>query len=364
MLSAGQLALGPTEAIAAETNVLARTTGDFTERLKTIPITRGSGARKKAVASMGPEILPQLQQDDGVEVTAELKVTTDCTKQSQRCAGLPYKYNPIVTSRLVLADSAKETGSGTEAISDRHQFRCRQRHPGREHHCVIVFTDAGFSESEARDQGCAPDTCRVNLVLDAHNRRARGSGKDKLVIGGNQPDGHIAQDMARINAIRFRPDSQPRPPATTTSSRETKRLPLTADKNVVYSERLDGLRAGEQLAVHARMRTDIDHLPYSVRVTSNLLLTEGRGKTHPSEFINEVATHEGEITEANGFNCVHQKSPCLTEKVGVLRVKEDVGKELYVNLVVLNSAKRADPKGGDAAKVTDAGELKVVRYPP
>lgn len=352
------------EAVAAQPKVLARTTGDNTELRETIPITRREGARKRVVASMGPEKLPGLLQRDRVDVTSEVQVTVDCDRPSQRCAGHPYKYTPAVSSRLVLAKRANDaSGSETTSISDRQRVRCRQRRSARAHHCVIVFSDAGFSHSQARNLDCAPTSCRVNLVLDAHHRRASGGGKNKLVIGGNRPNGEIEQDKARLNAIRFRPGSQPRVPPTVTAKRRTRRLPLTSTRNVVYSKRLEGLRAGEQLTVDARMRTEIDHLPYSVRVNAALVLAEGRRETTAGEVVKRVASLDGAISEGNGFNCVHAEAPCPTEKVGVLTIERDVDEPLYVNLAVANSAKQATPKGEDTAKVARGGRMKVVRYP-
>lgn len=355
----------PAEAAEAQPKVLVRTTGDNTERRNTIPITRRSGAKKRVVASMSPRTLPSLREQDGVEATAEVQVTADCRERVRRCAGRPYNYNPIVNARLILADSARGTsGPAARAISDRQRIRCRQRRPARTHHCVIVFTDAAFSHSQANDLGCAPDACRVNLVLDAHSRRASGGGREKLVIGGNAPDGTIRQDKARINAIRFRPGAQPRIPPEVTSRRRTRRLPMTSTDNVVYSQRLDDLRAREQLVVDSRMRTEIDHLPYGVRVNSQLVLTDGRQETRPGRRVRRVASLSGAISEANGFNCVQPEAPCLSEKVGVLTMGRDVDRPLYVNLVLNNSAKLQAPKGGDTAKVARGGRLRVVRYPP
>ncbi len=364
VMTGSHVSLAPGQAVTAEPKVLAHTTPDETERVKTIPIMRRSGASNQVVASMGPRLAPDVQQDDRVEVTAEVEVTTDCDERHRRCAGRPYDYDPIVTGRLVLADgSAAADGTGVKSIARRERFRCRQRNPGRTHHCVMVFSEANFSFADAAEHGCAPGSCRLNLVLGAHNQRARGSGKDKLIIGSNRPNGEIEQDKARINAVRFRPESQPKPPPTETSARQTNRLPLTSARRVVYSQRLDDLRAGEQLVADARMRMAIEHLPYSVRVNSHLMLTEGRSDPTPGRVVKDAASRDGQLSEANGFNCVQLAAPCPIEKVGVLTMKEDVDRPLYVNLLVGNSAKQASPRGGDRARVARHGRLKVVRYP-
>jgi hypothetical protein len=343
--------------------VQVRTTGHQSELRKTIPITSGAGAAKRVVVSMEPHEVPRIRRGDRIKVTAEVQVTNDCILPTARCAGSPYHYDPVVGSRLVLAKRRRATGGHAAApISARQRTRCRQRLPNRTHHCVIVFTGAAFRHALGARLGCAPSSCHVNLVLDAHNRRA--GGNDKLVIGGNHPDGTILQDKARINAIRFRPGSQPGIRPRVSRRRVTKRLPLTERPHVVYSKRLGGLRDGVQIAVKAKMRTKIGHLPYNVRVNSRLLLTDGRRRTERDELVRRVASLKGEISEGNGFNCTQAEAPCLTKKVGVLRIKRDVGRRgpLYVNLIVINQAKRAAAAGG-RAKVGRGGALKVVRYP-
>jgi hypothetical protein len=77
----------------------------------------------------------------------------------------------------------------------------------------------------------------------------------------------------------------------------------------------------------------------------------------------------GQISEANGFNCTQGDSahedPCTARKVGVLEITRDAPKTLYVNLVS-GAAAQADfndrHRSGDRAKVA-GGFLRVYRFP-
>ena len=75
------------------------------------------------------------------------------------------------------------------------------------------------------------------------------------------------------------------------------------DKHVVYSKKLSGLRADEQLEVTGRIRETISGLPYNTRTSAHLVLTARRHATRSNRTVKRVATLGGEIAELNGFNC-------------------------------------------------------------
>jgi hypothetical protein len=351
--------------------VMVRTTGNHSETRKTVPITRRRGAEKRVVMSMGPHKLPGLIAGDRLELSAELQVTNDCVRPVPRCAGRPYTFNPIVGSKLVLAPHARTTGGRRAiALSSRKVVRCRQRVPDgefRQHHCVIVFTHTSLDVAGPGTLPCTTDTCHVNFVIDAHNKRA-GHG-DKLVIGANKPDGRILQDKGRINAIRSHPGSQPRPPTLKTTKRRHRWLPLDQSPTVVLSKRLAGLKRHEQLAVTARMRTDVSHLPYSARVTTHLILARHRSATSINRRVARIASLHGQIAETNGSNCTGIQSPCPYTKAGVLWMRRDATNRagdpipLYVNLYVVSNPKGASPAPGARVKVLRGATTRVVRYP-
>jgi hypothetical protein len=354
---------------AGAPRVLVTTTGNDSETRRTVPIARHARARKRVVMSMGPRKLPGLNRGDRLEVTAELQVTNDCRHLEPRCAGRPYRFSPRIGSRLVLARRRGATGGRHAiALSPRKRIRCRQRVPNRQHHCVLVFTGASMHVRSPGALPCTPSTCHVNFVVDAHNTRARHG--DKLIIGANKPDGFILQDKGRINAIRLRPGSQRRPPELETTKRRHTRIPLDQTPTVVLSRRLDGLKRGTQLAVLARMRTDVSNLPYSARVTTHLILGRTRHSTATSRRVARMASPHGEIAEANGSNCTRKQGRCPYTKTGVLRMLRDARNPagrpipLFVNLYVVSNPKRARRRPGDRLKVLPHARMKVDRYRP
>jgi hypothetical protein len=271
----------------------------------------------------------------------------------------------------VLAQGPGATGGArADRVSSRQVTGCRGKPlSSRQHHCVIVFTRARFDVRRLGDLPCSPDSCRVNLVLDAHNRHAhRGN---KLVIGANKPSGRIVQDRGRINAIRLRPGTQPAPPVASSRRRRNRSIPLDETRTVVLSKRLVGLRKGAQLDVLARYRADVSHLPYTTRVTTHLILARSPRATEASPRVaNMSSSLGGQIAEANGSNCTKVQTPCPYTKVGVLRMRRDARSRagrpipLYVNLFVVSNPKRARGRPGDRMAVLARPRLNVARYRP
>ena len=119
--------------------------------------------------------------------------------------------------------------------------------------------------------------CFVNLVASAsHPRAHRG---EFVTVGGNRPNGSIPQDRARLNVVRFHPAGAVPNRRYATSQPERRALHLDQRREVIYSQRLDGLEPGDQLVAEARARVDISHLPFNVVLSSQLILTDRRGGT-------------------------------------------------------------------------------------
>jgi hypothetical protein len=320
--------------------------------------------------SMRPRRLPGLKAGDLLKVSAEVEVTLDCHRPARSCAGNPYLYNAKLGSQLVLGRGRNATGGRrVVAITGRKRSGCRGKPlTSREHHCVIVFSRASLPVGKAGALPCNHRSCRINLVLDAHSRRARRG--DKLVIGNIRPTGRIVQDQGRINAIRLRPGVQPSPSKTVTNHLRRSSVPLNETPTVVVSKRLEGLRKNEQLAVLARFETDVSHLAYSARVSSQLILARRARSTKPNPRVRRVASFEGEIDEINGTNCTKIQTPCPYSKVGVLRMKHDARDSsgrpiaLYVNLYAVSNPKRGRRRPGDRLAILPHPELEVVRYSP
>jgi hypothetical protein len=358
-------------AVKRPPRVLVATSGNYSETRKAIPITRRAGANRRVVMSMSARRLPDLRVHDRLKLTAEIQVTVDCREPGSRCAGRPYLYNPRIGSQLVLSRGRSATGGKkADPVSARQVTSCRGKPlSSRQHHCVIVFTHARFDVRSLRALPCEPDSCRVNLVMDAHNRHARRG--NKLVIGANKPSGRVVQDRGRINAVRLRPGDQPPPPVAVSRKRRHRSIPVNETRTVVLSKRLVGLRKGAQLEVLARYRADVSRLPYTTRVTTHLVLARGPRATESSPRVASMSSSlGGQIAEANGSNCTKVQTPCPYTKVGVLRMRRDARSRagrpipLYVNLFVVSNPKRARGRPGDHMAVLPHPRLKVARYRP
>jgi hypothetical protein len=339
--------------------VRVATTGNGSELVQTLPITRRSGASERVVMSMGPQTLPDLQRGDRVRVTAEFQVTGNCGHPDPRCIGRVYHYTPELTGRLILAGEARATGGpGTIQIARTKHEECTQRRPDYEHHCVLVFTSAGFAVTAA-GLPCPLDACFVNFVAGASNPRARRG--DVVAVGGLRPDGTIPQDRGRINAIRYRGMT---PSDSRTSSVDVpnrRALPPDLKRRVVYSAPLGSLERGEQLAVSATMRTDISRLRYAVRTSARLILADSQLATRQSPLVKRVAVGEGEISENNGSNCTQDEGTCTTRKVGVLEIRRDAPRPLYVNLVTVLGPKVRRAHYDDRVIIRHGG-IRVTRF--
>jgi len=343
-------------------SVLVSATSSHAELIETIPVAGGPGAAPRVVMSMGPGQLPDLLEGDRLRASAEVQITADCTFQRPRCAGPPYKYTPNLRARLILAGGEQVTGgAGAVPIGDPDSNSCRNQTGDREHHCMLVprgAIDIGGGEALP----CNPDSCRVNLVVEAWSGAA-GAG-DVVVVGGQRPNGDILQDKGRINVVRVRGAADQAATTLTTTARVHKALPLNLSKQVVYSQKLEGLRDREQLEVEATFVAQISHLPYATRVGARMILAKGRQAVGQGRQVKEIAEFNGEISENNGFNCTQAESPCLTRKVGVLKMKKDASGPLYVNLVAITGPKNRPAGPGDHVKVAPSGGMSVTRFPP
>jgi hypothetical protein len=341
---------------------LVATTASHAELVETIPVSGSPGAAPRVVMSLGPGQLPDLQEGDRLRASAEVQITADCTFHRPRCAGPPYHYSPALDARLVLADGEQVTGGANAiSLSAPDTNVCHNSTGDREHHCMLV--PRGAIEIGGGDAlPCNPESCHVNLVVEAHDSAA-GPG-DVMVVGGQRPNGAVLQDKGRINVVRTRNGADEQATTLSTSARVHAALPLNLSKQVVYSQKLEGLQDREQLEVEATMITQISQLPYATRVGARLILAKGRKATGQGRQVKEIADFNGEIAENNGFNCTQAESPCLTRKVGVLKMKKDASGPLYVNLVVITGPKNRPAGPGDHVKIGASGGLSVTRFGP
>ena len=345
-------------------HVLVATTGNQSELRETVRITKKRGPGK-LVMSLGPEELPSLSNGDRLLATAELEVTTDCAVESVGCVGTPYKYNPSLTTSLILGDDASATGGEGAVEIDSQRTKCNQRDSA--HHCLIVFT--GSSLDIAGQAPCAPSSCHLNLVVESHKARAKKG--NRLLMGENEPDGSVGQDKGRLNVTRFSPGSQPAISPLTTTTPLVTSIPVRKGEDiVVYSQELSGLEKDDQLAASASMTVDVSHLSYGPLIRSRLILALDPTSTAPGHDVKQLTDPKGEISEANGYNCTQRKPSCVTRKVGVISMRKDAEDAsgdpipLYANLVVDTAKPGGTAAAGDTVQIDPTGgALNVTRYP-
>ena len=348
--------------------VRVATTGNNSELVKTLPITRRAGAEKRVVMSMKPGTLPDLAVGDRLRVTAELQVTNNCNFRSPRCVGPVYHYAPMITAGLVLArDPTTTSGAGTLALAKPQRETCTQRRPDYEHHCVLTFTGGELTVRDPRRLPCPLERCHINVVADVHHPRAHRG--DLLMVGGQRPDGTIPQDRGRINVVRLRGTTATDYERSSIAEPLRRRVAPDVKRRVVYSLRLDGLVEGEQLDVHASTRVDISHLRYAVRSSARVILAEAPRDVRQSDFVKAHANYRGEISENNGSNCTQDEGTCVAHKVGVVEMRRsalDAGGRpvpLYINVVTVFGPKVREARGGDRVLVRRRAGIDVTRFP-
>jgi hypothetical protein len=302
--------------------------------------------------------LPDLHPGDRLLVSAELQVTTDCSTQHEGCAGAPYRYAPNVAATLLVAkrDSTATAGPRKGFALDVVTRRCKHER----HHEVLAFDNLEFVVPD----GGLPwsGSSWVNVALAAAHRRAtRGH---HLLIGQNEPDGSVQGDMGGISVVRLRPPDQTTPAPLRTTERRALTVPVVVgQKAVVYSQRLDALERGEQLAVRANVNTSSAHLGYPVRVKTEVVLSTSATDPDPGAEARRVTPAGPRICRGNGHNCLPAATADASPKVGAIRIVRNAGAPLYVNVVLTvgDPLRRAAP--GQALNVVEAGFLEVVRYP-
>ncbi|HZA89182.1 MAG TPA: hypothetical protein VE401_03035 [Solirubrobacterales bacterium] len=362
--------LGSASAQTGTDHVLVGTTGNESELRDRVPIGQFAGQKPRVVMAMGPGGLPSLSSGDKLQVTAELEVTTDCLEKSTRCVGEPYDYNPIVQTRVVLANAPSVAeGVGTLDLGAQ-RLKCRQHPPDREHHCVIVFADTVLDVADRSQLPCAPESCFLNLVVDAHNPKKKRGERNKLLIGEDEPDGTVGRDKARLNAIRFAPGSQPQVPPQVTNTLLVPFVPVRKGEDVVlFSQELTGLERNDQLAASAVFTVSVGTVPYNVLNRTRVILAPDPTATAPGKDVKQLTEPKGEIAEANGFNCTHRKPLCTTTKVGVITMRRDAEDEagdpipLYANVVFDTAKPGSIAPAGDAVQIFPGGGLSVTTYP-
>lgn len=341
------------------------TTGRRSERIHEVPITRKAGAAPRVAMSLR---LPGRHAGRRARVAGEVQVSTTCAPVRRvTCIGEPYRFNPQLTARLVLAGRGDAVHG--RAVSRRKRIVCHQRAPNRNHHCVLAFAPRRFWLPRHPCSG----RCYVNLVLTAHNPHARP--RQLVVVGADRPSGRIDQGQSRLGAVVL-PRRGVRSTTRTDRSPERRRLAtgrVARDRaRVLYSVRVPRPRAGDRFLAKGRARLGIGRLRYNVYLRSRLILARSPHATAPGRRIARRAILGGSLTPGNGFNSTHGRSgyrtPFRVRKAGVTAIRRvprtHGGRRapLYVNFVSWAKPLLVKPDAGDAARVRGSGSLRVTRF--
>lgn len=331
------------------------------ELFKLLPIGRTAGTRRYVVMRLRPDQVPNLQVGDVIRAAAEIQVTTACDIGQ---TGAMCGYSPNVRMQLVLAgdpDATDPHKAGVVALSGIKEFSCN----ADDHHCVktIDFDQGSLQLTSGNAPPCvAQGKCFVNLAIWAYDSSARGSGKDKLIIGANEgnflQNGDSEQDRGRVMVVRER-DVKPADKVLRVTKHNVKsgniNFRSNGDSHRIYSHTVAGgrdLKAGESFRVWAELDATSDH---RVNVDLEMFLTKNRNDKNGGH-IN--GTNPSSLSEHNGTNC-SPGNPCKLRKVAVFTVTQDIQGPVFINI-----ASGAEVPGPGSANVSvhDSGFIKVVGY--
>jgi hypothetical protein len=350
------------------------TTGDDSELVRALPIATDQYANERVVMSLGPEDLQQLDVGDRLWAGGEVQVSTTCVDRGRRCVGRRYDFNPWITARIVIAAAPSAT-SPALALSEPVTVHCKQRRPNRNHHCTLVLPNRQTTVADVTSLPCPANACYVNLIAGAWASKARRG--NRVVLGGDRPDGSIAQDKGRLNVI-VDPPAAVSPSASTSTALVNDSVPVGPDiretRRVIYSVEIPAGRKGDVLAVDASYFASLDGLRFNAFIGSRVIVAESPASTKPSGIAKKAALLTGHVTETNGFNCTLGRSgyasPCTVVKAGATQlIRNAVDREgepvpLYVNLVSAVAPKLPETlEPDDVVSVTPAAGLSVLLLP-
>jgi hypothetical protein len=343
------------------------------ETRATIPIGQSLGSQPFVVLSERVRAGGGLRRGDVLRATAEVQLSTTCAKPEPRCIGSRYTYSPRMVGQVVLASSPTATGgSGADPISDIKKRRCNQQRPNRNHHCVLVFSNAVKKVRNAGNLPCPPDDCYLNVVASADHPNA-GAG-DLVIVGADRPDASVDGDKARVDGLIERGAiPPPRIRDGGAKMRDSVLIEPSGEegRKVVRSLRLDGLRKGDALRISTDQRIGISSVPYNVYIGTRVIVATSPTETRTDGFVSSVISNGGEVTEQNGYNCTQggsaYKNPCNSPKAATAYVKRRMPqkngepKPVFVNIVMAGLAKLDTAHPNDRMSVLD-GEIRTRRY--
>ena len=343
------------------------TTGNSSELIKAIPISKKPQTRERVAMSIAPQRLDPIDPGDRLRVSAEVQFSTTCVSDTPRCVGSGYDFNPRLSARIVLS-SGSEVGDPSFALSTTVKRMCKQTRPNRNHHCTLVVPNTEVPITPKTQLPCPPNGCYVNLVVGATHKKAKPT--NRVVLGADRPDGSVAQDKGRLNVVQSAADG-PGPAQGGSATLVNPSLPLMESnkRRVVYSVPIPSPKNGEVLAFDSTYIADLSGLRFNTFIATRVIVAETPTSTKPSGLARE-SLNRGNATEANGFNCTLGRSgytsPCTVAKAGATQLTADaLPATLYLN-VVASAKPLLDErvKGSPTLTLRPAGGLNVLRYAP
>lgn len=351
------------------------TTGNDSELLPAVPISKKPGRRERVVMSLSPDKFDTLAVGDRLRISGEVQVSTTCVKNEPRCIGAPYEFNPTVSTRIVLS-SGREVGDPSFALSTTTKKLCKQQRPNRNHHCTLVIPNTETVISDPAALPCPVDACHVNMILGASNKKARPA--NRVVLGADLPNGTVKKDKGRLNIVHSR-STVPAPTTLSSHDLVNTSLPLTEGdqerRRSVYSVPLDAPRKGEVIAFDSSFGINIAKLRFNTFVATKVIVATSPTETDPSNLAKSSAPLRANATESNGFNCTLGPSgysnPCTVFKAGATRIIRDVVDDyglpgtLYLNVVASAKPLLAESvPGAPVATLLPGTGLNVLRWTP
>lgn len=342
-------------------------TGNKPEAVDRVPINKAGdpGKPRKVVMSLGAASdtdlpMPDLQPGDRLRIFAELELTTDYEDGNHPgLIGHPYSYAPKLEAKLLLA-ADKETNEpkAGKAISLGEAWRGKCSH--QRHHEIVRFADVGFEVPKRGLPWSGPSW--INLTVASAHPEAHS--KDVMLVGQNEKEPVVDQDVSGIRVVRYRQDSgQDEKPERETRLLE-RGVPVAKQRVVVLSKKLEGLKEGEQLLVRGRLITNAGPVGYPTRISTCMFMANDQSDVEPKGHAQEVSSWKGHLSKQNGFNCLVDDGPKASEKFGVVRVMKNARRPLFVNMVAVSSAPFRDPTvNNDRLPIEDGSFVEVVRFP-
>jgi hypothetical protein len=342
-------------------------TGNDPERADRVRIVRAAepGKPRTVALALGAATdsdlpMPDLEPGDRLRVFAELELTTDAPDPNHPgLIGHAYSYAPELEARLLLADDSERTEPEEgKAIGLGDQWRGRCSH--ERHHQLIRFADVSF-DVPARGLPWSGPSWIVLTVAASH---PEADPKDVVLVGENEKEPVVDQDVSGIRVVRYRPG--PGEDKERHRQEELRRhsVPVAKEQVVVLSQKLEGLAIGDQLLVRGRLVTNAKSLGYPARISTGMFVASEPNDLEPKGHAQEVSTWKGHLSKENGCNCLPDEGATASEKFGVFRIEKDPGEHpVFVNLTATSSAPFNDPTVNNDHLPIEGGFLEVVRFP-